>query len=178
MPCINFFNTGFNNIAINPTPIGISVKIKKKVPKEYSSEILSIIPPIVFAAFCPTAIAKYQTPNIKPIIRAGTNLLRYESPNGERQSSPIVWNRYAKIKNIILTEAVLAPGGISDAPYDRIANPRPSKTNPIPYFIAALGLYLLSHHFENNGAKVIMKNEFRIPNQVASTFNSSEKALS
>ena len=51
------------------------VKIRKKVPMEYSSEILSIIPPIAPADFCPSAIAKYQTPNMKAIILGGTNLL-------------------------------------------------------------------------------------------------------
>ena len=73
---MSFFNTGLSTIEIKPTPIGINVNIKKNVPNEYCSEILSIIPPIVPAAFCPTAIAKYQTPNIKPIILGGTNLLK------------------------------------------------------------------------------------------------------
>ena len=69
----------------------------------------------------------------------------------------------------MLTDAVCAPEGIPDAPNDRTAKPNPNKIRPIPYFIAALGLYLLSHHLEKNGARVIIKNEFRIPNQVAST---------
>ena len=85
------------------------VKIRKKVLSEYSFEILSIIPPIDPAAFCPIAIAKYQIPNIKPIILVGTNLLRYDSPTGERHSSPIVWNRYAVIRKNILVEADFAP---------------------------------------------------------------------
>lgn len=76
-----------------PTPIGIKVKIKKKVPKEYCSEILSIMPPMVPAAFCPTAMAKYQTPNINPIILAGTNLLKYDKPTGEIHNSPMVCNK-------------------------------------------------------------------------------------
>ena len=29
----------------------------------------------------------------------------------------------------------------------------------------ALGLYLLSHHLENNGAKEMMKREFKVENQ-------------
>ncbi len=69
---------------------------------------------------------------------------------------------------MILTEAVLAPEGISEAPYDKMAKPKPNKIKPKPYFMAALGLYLLSHQRENKGAKVIIKNEFKIPNQVAS----------
>jgi hypothetical protein len=30
-------------------------------------------------------------------------------------------------------------------------------------------LYLLSHNLENIGAKIIINNEFKIPNQVAGT---------
>ena len=75
-PCINFLSTGFNKIETNPTPMGTMVKIRKKVLKEYCSEILSIIPPMVPAAFCPIAMARYQIPNIKPIILGGTSLLR------------------------------------------------------------------------------------------------------
>src|SRR5690606_6258427 len=37
------------------------------------------------------------------------------------------------------------------------------------HFILALGLYLLSHHLENKGAKVIMNNEFNTENQEAGT---------
>ncbi len=61
---------------LTSAPMGTRVKIRKKVPREYCSEILSIIPPIVPAAFCPMAMAKYHTPNIKPIIRGGTSLLK------------------------------------------------------------------------------------------------------
>ncbi len=46
-------------------------------------------------------------------------------------------------------------------------NPIPSKTRPSPYFVAPLGLYLLSHHLENKGAKIMIKREFKIKNQVA-----------
>jgi hypothetical protein len=33
----------------------------------------------------------------------------------------------------------------------------------------ALGLYLLSHHLENNGANTIINNEFNTPNHEAGT---------
>jgi hypothetical protein len=33
----------------------------------------------------------------------------------------------------------------------------------------AEGLYLLSHHLENNGAKEIINKEFKVENQVAGT---------
>src|SRR5690606_31538947 len=36
-------------------------------------------------------------------------------------------------------------------------------------------LYLLSHHLEKSGAKVIMNSEFNIPNQVAGTSAFSEE---
>ena len=45
----------------------------------------------------------------------------------------------------------------------------PSKTIPMAYFILAFGLYLLSHHFENKGAKAIINKEFKTPNQEAGT---------
>src|SRR5690606_30396155 len=49
---------------------------------------------------------------------------------------------------------------------------------PKPYFIPALGLYLLSHHFENSGAREMMKKEFRMANQEASmVFPGSENLL-
>jgi len=50
-PCINFFRIGFIRIDTKPTAIGINVKIRKNELIEYSSEILSIIPPMVPAAF-------------------------------------------------------------------------------------------------------------------------------
>ena len=37
------------------------------------------------------------------------------------------------------------------------------------YFMFALGLYLLSHHLENKGAKAIINKELRTPNQEAGT---------
>ena len=69
----------------------------------------------------------------------------------------------------MLTDAVLAPTGISAAPIATHAIPIPSKTIPIAYFMLALGLYLLSHHFENRGAIAIINKEFNTPNQDAGT---------
>ena len=42
-----------------------------------------------------------------------------------------------------------------------------NKNKPIAYLLAGLGLYLLSHHLENKGAKAIINKEFKIKNQVA-----------
>lgn len=70
--------------------IGTNVNIKKKVEMSYFSVITSIIEPICPDVLLPMANAKYQTPNIKAIILAGTNLLTYESPTGDTQSSPNV----------------------------------------------------------------------------------------
>jgi len=50
-------------------------------------------------------------------------------------------------------------------PYTFILNA--NKNIPIPNFTLALGLYLLSHHFEKKGASVIIKKEFNIPNHDA-----------
>src|SRR5690606_3789863 len=72
-PCISFFSKGFSNITIKPATVGTIVNIKKKVESEYCSVILSICPPRSAANLFPIAIAKYHIPNIKAIIRAGTN---------------------------------------------------------------------------------------------------------
>ena len=61
----------------------------------------------------------------------------------------------------------MAPGSIPLAPKAIQAIPKASKNIPIPYFIFAEGLYLLSHNFENNGANVIINKEFNVENQVA-----------
>ena len=63
------------------------------------------------------------------------------------------------MSQIILTEAVLAPGSIPLAPIATHAI-------PIPNLTVAIGLYLLSHHIENNGTKEIINNEFKVENQV------------
>ena len=92
-PCISFFNTGLRDKAIRPMIIGTKVKIKKNVEISYFAVISSIIDPILPDVLLPMAKARYQTPNIKAIILAGTNLLTYESPTGETHSSPSVWNK-------------------------------------------------------------------------------------
>ncbi len=63
----------------------------------------------------------------------------------------------------------MSPRTIPDEPIANAPKPIPIKLKPIPYFILAPGLYLLLHHFENNGAKIIMNNEFKIPNHEAFT---------
>ena len=73
-PCINFLSIGFNIITNKPATIGTIVKIKKNVDNEYAFVMFSISPPTAAANLLPIAIAKYQIPNIKAIIRAGTNL--------------------------------------------------------------------------------------------------------
>jgi hypothetical protein len=61
-----------------------------------------------------------------------------------------------------------APASIPLAP--KATQAIPSANNPIiPYFKLAEGLYLLSHHLENNGAKEIINKEFKVENQVAGT---------
>lgn len=63
-------------IISTPAAAGIIKNNKKKVEREYSAVIESIIPPVVPANLLPIAIAKYQIPNINAIIRPGTNLLK------------------------------------------------------------------------------------------------------
>src|SRR5687767_3979599 len=50
-----------------------------------------------------------------------------------------------------------------------MAKPKPINIKPIANFTGPEGLYLLSHILENKGAKAIIKNEFKIPNQEAGT---------
>src|SRR5690349_7002100 len=69
----------------------------------------------------------------------------------------------------MLTEAVCAPFSIDNPPKARMANPIPSKTRPSPNFTGPEGLNLLSQIFENKGAKVMIKNEFKMPNHEAGT---------
>src|SRR5690606_8478414 len=95
------------------------------------------------------------------------------NPTGEIQSSALVTNRYTKIKYTILTEAVFAPGSIPLAPIAMVIIPTANKIIPMAYFIFADGLYLLSHHFENRGAKAIMYKEFNDENQDAGTSKAS-----
>tara|TARA_B100000959_G_scaffold10110_1_gene10212 strand:+ start:994 stop:1218 length:225 start_codon:yes stop_codon:yes gene_type:complete len=69
----------------------------------------------------------------------------------------------------MLKLAVSAPDGTLRAPKAKKPKPTPNKANPKKYFTEAGGLYLLSHHFVNNGANTIINNEFNIANQVTGT---------
>src|SRR5690606_18070759 len=73
-----------------------------------------------------------------------------------------------RISQIIPTFTLPATAfdGIKAAPYASTPNPTAIIINPNPYFTAADGLYLLSHHFVNSEANAIMKNEFRMLNQL------------
>lgn len=73
---MSFFTNGVNNIINTPKPIGMKVKIKKKVVMEYCAVISSIIPPKEPAVLLPIAMAKYHIPNMIPIILPGANLLK------------------------------------------------------------------------------------------------------
>ena len=55
------------------------------------------------------------------------------------------------------------------APNAKKPNPKPSNANPKKYFTEAGGLYSLSHHLVNNGANIIINNEFKIANHVTGT---------
>ena len=111
---------------------------------------------------------------MKAIILAGINLLRYESPIGDKHNSPSVWNKYANTTHAILNAAVSAPAGTFLAPKAKNAKPIPSKNNPKKYLTDAGGLYLLSHHLVNNGANIMMNREFKIANQVIGTSDSED----
>ena len=69
------------------------VKIKKKTEMEYLAVILSIRLPVRPASVLAINVATNHIPNIRPTIFTGESLLMYESPTGDTQSSPKVWNR-------------------------------------------------------------------------------------
>ena len=83
-------------------------------------------------------------------------MLIYDKPTGDTHNSPRVWNKYAKIKKNILTEAVLAPSGIDKDPKDKIPNPKANKIKPIPNLNGPEGLNLLCQIFDKTGAKTII----------------------
>ena len=65
------------------------------------STIAAIVPPSLFAA----ALARNHTPIISDANRTGETFVTYESPIGERQSSPSVWQRYAEQSQSPLTRS-------------------------------------------------------------------------
>lgn len=73
-----------------PAVMAIMVKIKKKADIEYSALILSIRLPVFPARKLAIAEAVNHTPNMRPTYLAGDNLLIYDSPTGDTNSSPIV----------------------------------------------------------------------------------------
>ena len=133
-PCINFLifllSDKINSAAAN----GIIVKIKKKPTNPVLLEILSICSAITAANFPDNPVKTYQIPNKNANILAGANLLTYERPTGEIESSPIVCNKNAKMSQIILTDAVSAPLGIVKEPNANIPKPNAKSVNPIANF--------------------------------------------
>ena len=130
MPCIILFKGLFRPNMTTPARNGTIVKIKKNPENPTLSAILSEYSAMIEASFPDNPMNKYQIPKMNPSILAGANLLTYDKPTGEMHNSPKVWNRYTKISQIILTEAVCAPGGIDNAPITNIPNPNARKVKP------------------------------------------------
>ena len=108
------------------------------------------------------AVAKNQTPIIKPTILTGDNLVTAESPTGERQSSPQVCKKYAKINQIAATfpaPEILIP--ITKAP-----KPSPTNANANANLTAVLGLYLpkAGQIQAKTGASKIINNALKLKN--------------
>jgi dihydroorotate dehydrogenase len=71
------------------------------------------------------------------------------------------------LESTILTEAVFTS---FNSACTKSNTSHTKRNNPFHlYFKLAEGLYLLSHHLENNGAKEIINKEFKVENQVAGT---------
>jgi len=69
----------------------------------------------------------------------------------------------------MLSLAVFAPNGMSLVAKANKPKPIAIIIKPRPYLTEAGGLYLLSHHLVNRGAKMIMNKEFKMANQVIGT---------
>src|SRR5690554_5713947 len=106
MPCIIFFRNGEINNRITPAATGSTAKMPKKCAIEYSVLILSISPPNWPPTMLAIADDANHKPKINPMNFLGESLETYDKPTGERQSSPVVWKKYAKISQTMLTEAV------------------------------------------------------------------------
>src|SRR5450755_1587895 len=91
-----------------------------------------MVPASLFAA----AFERNHTPIMSDANRAGETFVTYESPIGERQSSPIVWKKYAEQSHIQLTRF---PRSAPFAPITMNRNPVPSRNKPITIFIAVDG---------------------------------------
>ena len=113
---------------------GIMVKIKKKPDIPVFAEIPSICSANVAANLPANPVNTYQIPNKKANILAGASLLTYDNPTGDIDNSPIVCNKYARINQIMLTEAVSAPFGMASEPNANIPKPEANKVNPIANF--------------------------------------------
>src|SRR5690606_18412508 len=124
-----------------------------------------ILDPMIFAI----AEEANHNPKINPTNFLGDNLLTQDSPTGDKQSSPVVWKKYAAINQIILTDAVAAPCGISLLPYAKTTKPIPKRKRPMANFTGPDGFHTFSQILLNTAAKVIIKNEFKIWNQEATT---------
>src|SRR5690554_3605898 len=69
----------------------------------------------------------------------------------------------------MLTDAVAAPCGMSLLPYANTTKPIPRRKSPTANLIGPEGFQTFSQILLNTAAKVIIKNEFRIWNQEATT---------
>ena len=70
-----------------------------------------------------SAVARNQVPMLTPTTLPIDSLVTAERPTGDRQSSPVVCNRYAKINQIIAT----CPASLGNcAPKTSTPNPRPA----------------------------------------------------
>src|SRR5919198_2616530 len=105
----------------------------------------------------PTEIDRYQTPMIRPAMRAGASLVIALIPTGLSDSSPKVWSRYVSTSHIGLTFAPLAAKVAATATTAKAA---PANMSPYENFVGLDGSrdprFNQSH--AKTGAKVMMNN--------------------
>src|SRR5438270_13296413 len=104
----------------------------------------------------PTEMARYQSPIIRPVMRAGASFVTALMPTGLSDSSPKVCSRYVTTSQY---GATLTPEAERPAAITRIAKPEPTNRRPTPNFAGLDGSHepRRIHNHANTGAKVLMK---------------------
>src|SRR5580693_4766262 len=95
-----------------------------------------------------------QTPMMSPPTLDGASFVMALNPTGLRQSSPTVCSKYTSVSHQGLTPVPPATGM-------RMANPRPTNSNPQENLVVLVGSFLpmRTHSHANTGASAMMKTE-------------------
>src|SRR5919204_3719902 len=105
----------------------------------------------------PTDIDRYQTPMMRPAMRAGASFVIALIPTGLSDNSPNVCSRYVSTSHIGLTFTPLAANVAAMA---TDAKPAPANISPYENFVGLDGSRgpSFSHSHANKGAKLMMNS--------------------